>query len=102
MMIGHTSDRLDQAPNNVAISIIQNVGMAISSVVELAKKGEIKEQNYMIGAEDSSVIRLGRFGSMVPSEVKEKVIDVEKKLQAGQLTFEDCQVNSAESWCVKG
>lgn len=102
MMIGHTSDRLDQAPDNIATSVIQNVGMAISSVVKLAKNGEIGEQNYVIGAENPSVIHLGRFGSMVPPEVQQTVTDVEKKLQAGELTFEGCQVNGVDSWCVQG
>jgi basic membrane protein A and related proteins len=100
-LIGHTSDRLDDAPENIITSVVQNVGMAIASVVELAKNGELESQNYVIGAENSEVLHLGRFNDTVAPEVKQTVGDAEKQLQEGQLVFEDCQVNGAESWCIK-
>jgi basic membrane protein A and related proteins len=101
-LIGHTTDRLDDAPTNIVTSVVQNVGMAIASVVELAQNGEIESQNYVIGAENPEVLHLGRFSDVVAPEVKQTVADAEKQLQEGKLVFEDCQVNGAESWCIKG
>lgn len=100
-LIGHTSDRLDDAPELIATSVIQNVGMAIASVVELAKNGELKSENYVVGAENPDVLHLGRFSDGLAPEVKQTVTEVEKQLQAGELVFEDCQVSGAESWCLK-
>ncbi len=100
-MIGHTSDRLDTAPESIITSIVQNVGMAIASVVELAQNGELEPQNYVVGAENPEVLHVGRFGEGIPSEIQQVVGDVEEQLQAGELIFEDCQVDGAESWCLQ-
>lgn len=100
-LIGHTSDRLDDAPELIATSVIQNVGMAIASVVELAKNGELESQNYVVGAENQEVLHLGRFSEVLAPDVKQTVEDAEKQLQTGKLSFEDCQVDGAESWCLK-
>ncbi|MGJ3252392.1 MAG: BMP family protein [Elainellaceae cyanobacterium] len=100
-LIGHTSDRLDTAPDHIITSVVQNVGMAIASVVEIAQNGNLEPKNYVVGAENSDVLHVGRFGEAIPSEVQQTVGDVEEQLQAGDLVFEDCQVDGAESWCIQ-
>ncbi|NJN86626.1 MAG: hypothetical protein HC881_10335 [Leptolyngbyaceae cyanobacterium SL_7_1] len=47
------------------------------------------------------MLHLGRFSQVLAPEIKQTVEDVEKQFQAGELVFEDCQVEGAESWCLK-
>ncbi|MBW4661888.1 MAG: BMP family protein [Drouetiella hepatica Uher 2000/2452] len=101
-LLGNTSDRLSDAPKTVLTSVVQNVGTAIASVVELAQKGEVKNQVYVVGAENPEVLYLGRFSEAVPLPMKQKVTEVEKQFKEGALAFKDCSVDGKESWCLQG
>ena len=95
--IGNFVDRLDAAPKAVLTITVQKFGTALSSIIELAINKQLEGKVYVIGSENPDVLYLGRFGTMVPKEVQQKVIKTVDALKAGAIAFEDCKVSSKNS-----
>ena len=71
-VIGNTADQQAIAPKAVLTSIVKRIDLAIAYVAELATKNELKGQIYTIGWEKPDILYLGKFGEMVPAQVKKK------------------------------
>ena len=100
--IGYFEDQLDLAPKTVLTSAVQNYGLAIESIAEIAKNGQMKGEVYKIGLDKPDVLRLGKFSTVVSETAKQKATQAKQALVAKQVTFQDCKLNGKESWCVKG
>ena len=100
--IGYFEDQLNLAPKTVLTSAVQNYGLAIESIAEIAKNGQMKGEIYKLGLDKPDILRLGAFSPSVPDTVKQKTMQAKESLVAKKITFEDCKENGKESWCVKG
>jgi basic membrane protein A len=100
--IGYFEDQLSLAPKTVLTSAVQNYGLAIESVAEIAKGGQMKGEIYKIGLDKPDIVRLGEFSAIVPEAVKKKADQAKEAIAAKKVTFEDCQFNGKASWCAKG
>lgn len=100
--IGYFEDQHNLAPKTVLTSAVQNYGLAIEAIAEIAKKGEMKGEIYKLGLDKSDILRLGEFSVVVPETVKQKTIAAKDNLISKKITFEDCKVGAKESWCIKG
>lgn len=100
--LGNTKDQFDIAPKAVLTSAVQDIGLAIAYVAELASKNQIKGEKYVLGLEQPEIAHLGRFNPVVPAKVKQKVDNVKGAMLANKLSFEDCKLNDKDTICVQG
>ncbi len=100
--IGYFEDQLSLAPKTVLTSAVQNYGLAIESIAEIANSGQMKGEIYKIGLDKPDIVRLGEFSSVVPAGVKQKAEEAKVAIASKKITFEDCQVAGKPSWCTKG
>ncbi len=100
--IGYFEDQLKLAPKTVLTSAVQNYGLAIESVAEIAQKNQMKGEVYKIGLDKPEIVRLGEFNAAVPATVQQKAMQAKEAIVAKKVTFEDCKVNGKDSWCTKG
>ena len=100
--IGYFEDQLKLAPQTVVTSAVQNYGLAIESVAEIAQKGRMQGQIYMLGLDRPEILNLGSFSAAVPDATKQKVSQAKDAIVAQKIAFEDCKINGKTSWCVKG
>jgi basic membrane protein A len=100
--IGYFEDQLKLAPKTVLTSAVQNYGLAIESVAEIAKNGQIKGDVYKIGLDKPDIVRLGEFSAVVPEAVRKKAEEAKVAIADKKITFEDCKINGKDSWCAKG
>lgn len=100
--IGYFEDQLSRNPKTVLTSAVQNYGLAIETIAEIAQKGQIKGEVYTLGLDKPDILRLGEFSAIVPQTTRQKALQAKDALAAQKITFEDCTVSSKPSWCVKG
>lgn len=100
--IGYFEDQLSLAPKTVLTSAVQNYGLAIASIADIAKSGQLKGEVYKLGLDKPEILRLGAFNAAVPQSVKQKALEAKDALVAQKITFEDCKISGKASWCVKG
>jgi len=98
--IGYFEDQLSLAPKTVLTSAVQNYGLAIESIAEIAKNGSMKGEIYKIGLDKPDILRLGAFSANVPAAVQQKTMQAKEALVAKKVTFTDCKVDGKASWCV--
>jgi basic membrane protein A and related proteins len=77
-VIGNTADQQAVAPKAVLTSIVKRIDLAIAYIAELKTKNELKGQIYTIGWEKPDILYLGKFGEMVPADVKKKAEEAVK------------------------
>jgi basic membrane protein A len=77
-VIGNTADQQSVAPKAVLTSIVKRIDLAIAYIAELKTKNELKGQIYTIGWEKPDILYLGKFGEMVPADVKKKAEEAVK------------------------
>lgn len=99
--IGYFEDQLKLAPKTVLTSAVQNYGLAIESIAEIAKNGQMKGDIYKIGLDKSDILRLGEFSATVSEAVKQKAMQSKEALVAKKISFEDCKLDGKDSWCIK-
>ncbi|MEO0686416.1 MAG: BMP family ABC transporter substrate-binding protein, partial [Cyanobacteria bacterium J06649_11] len=75
---GNTKDQLEIAPKSVLTSAVKRMDLAIAYIAELAKNKQLKGDIYKIGLENSDILSLGKFGEMVPEDVRQKALDVKQ------------------------
>lgn len=87
-VIGNTADQQAIAPKAVLTSMVKRIDLAIAYIAELATKNELKGENYTLGWEKPDILYLGKFGEMVPADVKKKAQETAKAIadQKIQLT----------------
>ena len=100
--IGYFTDQLKLAPKTVLTSAVQNYGLAIASIAEIAKNGRMKGEIYKLGVDRAEILRLGEFSAIVPDRVKQQATQAKDALVAKQLTFAACKVGGKDNWCIKG
>jgi basic membrane protein A len=100
--IAYFTDQLKLAPKTVLTSAVQNFGLAIASIAEIAKNGQLKGEVYKLGLDKAEILRLGEFSAAVPDRVKQKATQAKDALVAKKLTFEACKVSGKDNWCIKG
>lgn len=100
--IGYFEDQLSLSPKTVLTSAVQNYGLAIESIAETAKSGQMKGEIYKLGLDKPEILRLGEFNAAVPDAAKQKATQAKESLVAKKIAFEDCKVSGKESWCIKG
>lgn len=100
--IGYFEDQLSRDPKTVLTSAVQNYGLAIETVAEIAKSGEMKGQIYKLGLDKPDILRLGAFSAAVPEATQQKALQAKDALAAQKIAFEDCSISGKPSWCVKG
>ncbi|MBW4694021.1 MAG: BMP family protein [Lyngbya sp. HA4199-MV5] len=100
--IGYFKDQLSRAPKTVLTSAVQNYGLAIETIAEIAQKGQIKGEIYTLGLDQPDILRLGEFSAIVPEATKQKAIQARGALATQKIAFENCTISSKPSWCVKG
>lgn len=100
--IGYFEDQLNLAPKTVLTSAVQNYGLAIESIAEIAKNGQMKGEIYKLGLDKPDILRLGEFSASVPDAVKQKATQAKEALVTKKITFDDCKVSAKDSWCIKG
>jgi len=72
--IGYFKDQLSRDPKTVLTSAVQNYGLAIETVAEIAKNGQMKGEIYKLGLDKPDILRLGEFSAAVPNATKQKVL----------------------------
>ncbi|MGD1909796.1 MAG: BMP family protein [Rivularia sp. (in: cyanobacteria)] len=77
---GNTKDQLEIAPKAVLTSVVKRIDLAIADIAELAKNKQIKGDIYTIGLEKPDILNLGKFGDMVPENIKKKVLDTKQQI----------------------
>lgn len=77
-VIGNTADQQAIAPKAVLTSIVKRIDLAIAYIAELATKNELKGEIYSLGWEKPDILYLGKFGEMVPADVKKKAEEAVK------------------------
>ncbi|MBC7970666.1 MAG: BMP family protein [Verrucomicrobia bacterium] len=100
--IGYFEDQLSRDPKTVLTSAVQNYGLAIETVAEIAKNGQMKGEIYKLGLDKPDILRLGEFSAVVPNATKQKVLQAKDALAAQKIAFEDCTISGKASWCLKG
>lgn len=100
--IGYFEDQLSLAPKTILTSAVQSYGLAIESIAEIAKNGQMKGEIYKIGLDKPDILRLGEFSAVVPEAVKQKAMEVKEAFVTKKITFSECKLNGKDSWCVKG
>lgn len=75
---GNTKDQLEVAPKAVLTSAVKRMDLAIAYIAELAKNKQLKGDIYKIGLENSDILSLGKFGEMVPEDVRQKALDAKQ------------------------
>jgi basic membrane protein A len=100
--IGYFGDQLSLSPKTVLTSAVQDYGLAIESVAETASSKGLEGKIYKIGLDKPDILRLGAFSTVVPEAVKQKTAQTREAIVSRKITFEDCQVNGKQNWCVKG
>ncbi|SRR5579883_117660 len=100
--IGYFEDQLNLAPKTVLTSAVQNYGLAIASIAEIAKNSALKGEIYKLGLDKPDILRVGSYSAIVTDATKQKVATAKDALVTQKLTFEDCKVNGKDSWCLKG
>jgi basic membrane protein A len=100
--IGYFEDQLKLSPKTVLTSAVQDYGLAIESVAETASRKGLEGKIYKIGLDKPDILRLGEFSAVVPEAVKQKTMQTRAAIVSKKITFEACQVNGKENWCVKG
>lgn len=99
---GNTADQLDVAPQAVLTSAVKRIDLAIAKLADLATKNELKGEVYTLGLEESDILYLGKFNSVVPAALQDKVKATQASILAKKITFEPCQEGGKETRCVKG
>lgn len=89
--IGNAVDQYSLSPKAVLTSAVQDIGGAITYVAELAGSGKIEGKRYVIGLEQLDLVKLGKFNDAVPAALKTKVEEIQKKMLAGKLKFEEVE-----------
>ncbi len=84
--VGYVGDQLDLLPKNILTSVIENMPAAMLEIARLTVAGKFEGKNYVIGLENPTVARLGRYNAAVPAAARTKVNDARKKLLAGEIT----------------
>ncbi len=100
--IGYFEDQLSLAPKTVLTSAVQNYGLAIASIAEVAKNGQMKGDVYKLGLDKPDILRLGDFSAIVPDAAKQKAMAAKDAIIAQKIAFENCTVDGRSSWCIKG
>ncbi|MEM1395370.1 MAG: BMP family protein [Cyanobacteria bacterium P01_H01_bin.150] len=77
---GNTKDQLEIAPTAVLTSAVKRMDLAIAYIAELAKNKQLKGDIYKIGLEKSDILSLGKFGEMVPEDVRKKAMDIKQEI----------------------
>lgn len=77
-VIGNTADQQAVAPKAVLTSMVKRIDLAIAYLAELATKNELKGEIYTLGWEKPDILYLGKFGGMVPADVKKKAQETAK------------------------
>ncbi|GAA6621608.1 BMP family protein [Scytonema sp. NUACC26] len=98
---GNTLDQLEVAPKAVLTSAVKRLDLAIAFLAELAKQNQIKGQIYTIGLEKPEILNLGKFGTMVPKQIQEKVLNIRQEIVTKKITFDKCQEGGKNTRCVK-
>ncbi|WP_341529601.1 BMP family protein [Nostoc sp. UHCC 0302] len=98
---GNTKDQLDIAPNAVLTSAVKRLDIAIAYLAELAKQKQLKGQIYTLGLERPDILFLGKFGTKVPEQVKQKALNTKQEIVGKKITFENCKDGGKDTRCVK-
>ncbi len=99
---GNTADQLNVAPKAVLTSAVKRIDLAIAKLADLASKNELKGQIYALGLEEPDILYLGKFNTVVPAALQDKVKKVEEAIVAKKITFSPCSEAGKETRCVKG
>jgi basic membrane protein A len=87
-VIGFSKDQLDIAPNNILCSAIQNYSAALLQVARLVKEGKFEGgKTYSFGLETPGVTGPGRFGKVVPQDVRDLVKKSTDDIVTGKIKF---------------
>ncbi|UBF26131.1 BMP family protein [Kovacikia minuta CCNUW1] len=100
--IGYFEDQLNLAPKTVLTSAVQDYGLAIASVAEIARSKGLEGKIYKMGLDKPNILRLGKFSTIVPEDVQKRTMQAKEAIVTQKIKFEDCQVNGKPNWCVKG
>ena len=83
--VGQIGDQLDFAPKNVLTSGIENMSVAWLKLAKLTVERKFQGKHYVVGVETPGAAGLGRFGPMVPQNVKDRAEAARKALLAGTI-----------------
>jgi basic membrane protein A len=98
---GNTKDQLDVAPKAVLTSAVKRIDLAMVYLAELAKQKQLKGQIYSIGLERPDILSLGKFGTIVPEPIKQKILATKQEIVDKKITFENCKDGGKDTRCVK-
>ncbi|MFN6569978.1 BMP family protein [Dendronalium sp. ChiSLP03b] len=98
---GNTKDQLDIAPKAVLTSAVKRLDLAIVYLAELAKQKQLKGQIYSIGLERPDILSLGKFGTIVPGSIKQKVLTTKQEIVDKKIIFENCKDGGKDTRCLK-
>jgi basic membrane protein A and related proteins len=83
--IGFVGDQYALAPKTILTSAIENIHVGMLEVAKLAQGGKLQGKSYVIGVENDKAAGYGKFGDMVPQNVKDKVAEAKKMMLEGKL-----------------
>ncbi|RCJ30571.1 BMP family ABC transporter substrate-binding protein [Nostoc minutum NIES-26] len=98
---GNTKDQLDIAPKAVLTSAVKRLDLAIAYLAELARKKQLKGQIHSIGLERPDILSLGKFGTIVPEPIKQKVLTTKQEIVDKKIIFENCKDGGKDTRCLK-
>ncbi|MDF5721548.1 MAG: BMP family protein [Rhizonema sp. PD37] len=98
---GNTNDQLEIAPKAVLTSAIKRLDLAIAYLAELAKQNQLKGQIYTIGLEKPDILNLGKFGTMVTEQIKQKALNTRQEIISQKIVFENCQEGGQATRCLR-
>jgi basic membrane protein A and related proteins len=98
---GNTKDQLDVAPKAVLTSAVKRLDLAIVYLAELAKQKQIKDRIYTIGLERPDILSVGKFGSMIPEQVKQQILNTKQEIVDKKIIFENCNEGGKDTRCMK-
>ena len=75
----------------VVTSALWNMDSAINEAISLVKEGKFKAQDYkewtMMGKGGAALSPFYEFEDRIPSDIKAKVLEVQKAIKAGSLSI---------------
>jgi basic membrane protein A and related proteins len=97
---GNTKDQLEIAPKAVLTSAVKRLDLAIAYLAELAKQNKLKGQIYTIGLEKAEILNLGKFGTMVTEQIKQKALNIRQEIISKKIVFENCKEGGQATRCL--
>lgn len=84
-VVGQAGDQLDLAPKHTLTSAVLRMAPVYLHMAKLIAAGKFEGKSYILGLDVPEASGLGRFGAMVPQNVKDKAEDARKQLIAGKI-----------------